>query len=232
MDRTARSFGDRVWAGDVGTVAKARRDFLNGDQLKGLLPFACTLYSFRNRPQYVSELCGLRRRLLKHADELVSPDADAYYGSHWADRADMLATYLAWLSLQPAFTRAQRGHLRAVAVRTCERALPRARRLTTTEHAHSYYLLALTYVSLIIGEPDAPALLTAVCRGAPRRVRDRRQKVRIYAKLGLLFRKLERADSRLRGICWGVRAVLSSLAWRLPRNVTLKAGGSLLGIER
>ncbi len=235
MDREAQSSGDRLWAGNVGAVAKARRNFLHGDQAKGLLPFACALYSFRDRPQYAHELRGLRRKLLRHAETLIVPDADAYHGSHWAERADMLTTYLAWLSAQPVFSNAARGHLRSVAIRICETCLPEARSLTTTERAHSYYLLALTYVSLTITERQARGLLLSVQKGAPRHVRDRKQKVRIYAKLGLLFRKLgeaAHASDRFRGLWWGVRAVALSLAWRLPLNVTAKAGASLMGIQR
>lgn len=234
MDRTARSSGDRVWAGDVGTVAKARRDFQRGDQVRGLLPFASALYSFRDWPQYTHELRKLREKLLKHANELILPEADAYHGSHWADRADMLTTYLWWLSVQPVFSDTVRKHLRTVAIAICETCLPKARSLTTTEHAHSYYLLVLTYVSLTIGEPQARKLLLSIHKGAPRHVRDRKQKVLIYAKLGFLFRKLaetQNTGSHFWGLWWGVRAVVSSLAWRLPLNVTAKAGALLLGIE-
>lgn len=222
-----------IWRGDQKKIVEAREKFLTGNTEIELLPYACALYSFRKIPQCREDLLQLRELLLQSAPKLCSPGADSYYGSHWLDRMDMLSTYFAWMSEYTSLPWTKRQKVREQAISISGSILPGFLEEYYTSgdpHMHSYYLILLTYVSLQPNSPNARMALGHVVRGV-RDVQDRRQRVRIYAKLGVQLRvQAKRYGWKywVHGAGWGIRACLVPF---VPLNVWMKAVASLLGVK-
>ena len=232
--KDSSTFGDRVWAGDNTTVAEALERFVHAqDERKEILPCASVLYSFRQKPNAAIGLLALRRLLLEYQDFLVSQDSDSYLGSSYLDRADMLSTYFTWMGARKELTWSQQKRILHHALVISDTARVEAQSLIGTEKAHTYYLLMLTCASLQINRGSATELLRIIDLHVSNEPRlDPRQRVRIYAKLGLLMREdavPTNVGYWLRGARWGIRAVFVP---NVPANVRMKALAALVGIQK
>ena len=90
---------------------------------------------------------------------------------------------------------------------------------------HTFHLLVLTACRIGPSNIMATPRFDLVLRCAPM-IKDPRQRVRVYAKLGML---LQRIGQKRSGLKWGVRALFVR---GVPLFVRAKAFAALLGIDR
>ena len=224
MGTTAQS--NRVWQGDPSAVAVAREQYKDNPQT-GLIPYAIALYSFRRDTKYAVELMKLRRDLRFRAAALTNP-ALTPRGTRIAETADVLSTHLEWISRQTALGDVDRRQAHEAAIDACMYGIEFARSASSTDH--TLPLLHLTAARLCLNDLRTDHALEhlryAQSIAARGNISDPRQLVRVYTKLGLLYRK---ADERVGGVVWGMRAIAVR---GVPFNVRLKALAALLGIDR
>jgi hypothetical protein len=223
--------GEKIWQGGNTAVREVRKRYNQSYSDENLLAYAVALYSFRRDRKFADELLTLTSQLLSLAErEVVRPSpADRKLYQAIATRADVLSTHLEWISRQP---KVKSGALtfRNAARRVCEHGIYFATVGGELDTDHTLPLLRLTLAKLYLDQGARPSALrlaeaaqNAVALGD---IPDLKQRVRVYAKLGLMYR---RCGEFGRGVAWGVRAMLIS---GVPRNVRLKAIAAFLGIER
>jgi hypothetical protein len=218
----SKSYTNRVWKGDSTTVNEAR-DAYQKDAKSGLIPYAVALYSFRANFRFASELLGLRFELLERAATVTVPDALSADQLQFADQADVLSTYFEWMSRRPEL-REEAAGLRMQARALIIRALS----MTHDPTHHTFYLLALTAVRILLTEGrflNARQELIWMASHA-HQIKDANQRARVYRKMGMLSRACGLGSS---GWIWGMRACFVPGA---PLNVRAKSVAALFGIDR
>lgn len=216
----------RIWAGDKSVTIEALERYRK-DPEKGLIPYAVALYSFRMDETYARELLTLREALIAHVGhELQHPDTVFPHHERVADRADVLSTHLEWMARRVELANGERLSTHRAAAAICAHGLKVAAGLPTSHHTWS--LLKLTSARLYLSAGDFRRAIGEVVAAGKyaHRIRDPNQRVRVYAKLGLLWRKCHRPRT---GVLWGVRALFVR---GVPVAVRKKAFAALLGIDR
>lgn len=219
------NFNRRVWRGDASAVPEAREAYAQRPD-QAFIKLLVTLYSFRADPRFAEELLLHRSKLLERAKKEIDQNFTGASVLERANLADMLSTYLEWMSRQPQLSpdERQESHLAASEVYLASIALTDE---LEWKH-HTWSLLKLTGARLDLNENNRSSAtwnLRRVAQRAPE-IEDNNQRARVYAKLGFLLRKS--GWYRL-GFYWGVRACVVP---RIPFNVRKKALSALLGIDR
>jgi hypothetical protein len=219
------TFGNRVWRGDPKTVAEARANF-EKDPKEHLIRFAVALYSFRRKRRFAQELGGLLSTLMREAQEMLGAPCHEPDTIRFADKADVLSTHLEWISRYVSLPKHEREEIYALVSKLCSEGVS-AVFPHGTRGAHTRRLLTLTKVRVLIAQRERYLAWTFL-RGELldiHEVEDPRQRARVYAKAGLLCRKLGRHAV---GLSLGLRACTVS---RVPLNVRGKATVALAGID-
>lgn len=219
------TFGNRVWKGDRRTVAEARKDFERAPK-EHLLKFAVALYSFRTKRKYADELLGLLSLLMQEAERLIQAPHYEPDAMRFADRADVLSTHLEWIARFASLTKDERSEIRTLVSKLCSKGVS-----ATLPHdygsGHTRRLLTLTKTRVLV-EQGYRQLAWIFLRGELddiARVADPRQRARVYAKAGLLCRKLGRHRV---GFSLGLRACAVS---RVPLRSRVKGLSALVGVD-
>lgn len=222
------TFSDRVWADDPSTISEARARY-EQDPEGQLLPFASVLYSFLHRVKYrrqaARDLYALRESLSARARQLpcCPPAPQEAVEERFAAQAEMLATYLHWISRRSPDL-GQRERFKNCARRAISEGLGYARGTGQKGHTRALLFLALAAIDLDEGlRLNAGVNLRFAAKLAPG-VQNINQRARVYRKLGLLFR---RSGAFVEGMRWSIRAC------RLPgvaRGVRKKNLIALCGI--
>lgn len=210
----------RVWAGDSSTVMEALEDY-ERDPKKGLLPFAVALYSARRNPALAKKLVTLRPGLLAAATEYLSTMPSRFSSSSFGNEGDVLSTYLEWLSRRPEFSQNKEAKTETyqMACRVFSYAADYAKWYPQdTESNHPRCLLELTMARLHLTGGDRKNALERLKRVEEKmHVPDPNQRVRVYRKLGMLYRM---AGKWLPGVRYGLKALFVP---GVPRDVRLKS---------
>ncbi len=219
------SFGKRVWKGDVSTVSEAQEAYVQNPDA-AFIRLLMTLYSFRTNSQFAEELLSHRSGLIDRAKREINRN---FAGASVLDRAnlaDVLSTYLEWMSRQKQVSVEEQRELHLAASQVCKSSIVITDEIDPAHH--SWSLIKLTAARLALNERDFPLATSYLNRVSWRasEIADHNQRVRVQAKLGLLLRKCR---WYLRGFYWGVRACFVP---NVPLNVRLKAFAALLHIDR
>jgi hypothetical protein len=221
-----RSFGSRVWAGDRNTVAEAREKYQQDPEAE-LVPFGVALYSFRNNPRFARELLELREPFLARARGMLQIGADRLMSARdYANRADVLSTYLEWMSRRRELSAEHQEETLGIADTLARRGQERASELEVSDHSRALLALIRAYIAVTRRGHLGMALhLDMIAREAVT-IKDPNQRARVYRKLGLLYR---RCSDFSKGIGWGIRACFVP---DVPLAVRLKSAAALFGIDR
>lgn len=219
------SIGDQIWYGQP-RVVEDTRELYRQDQKNNLLQHAVALYSFRNYVLYGKELRDLYPMLFNagvaYINDVGGKEFVPGVSGKLADKGDVLSTHLEWLSRREDIAVIERRNLARLAEQVVKAALPHVHQV------HTGSLLRLTLAQIHINRKEfdrAHSVLISVAEGAPL-VKDKKQRVRVYAKLGVL---LGHARHLRASLYWGIRACLVT---GVPMAVRLKALAALLNIER
>lgn len=242
----SRDHGERIWKGDPSTVAEANENYRLHPSDQAFIDRLVALYSnrFRWRGEYDSgrrEFFSLHPQLMELAEKLLQGGERREF----PDRADAISTYLEWMA-RNGLVGTERLEAWEMARRLCLEGLARASQLGMGDH--SPHLLKLTLARIFMTDEDYDSVLghTLEAMRDAWCIRNPRQKVRVYAKAGLILRLYgiqmlrDRKQERLRalpkyllrilqGLQWGIEAVLIR---RVPLNSTRKAVAALLHIDR
>lgn len=215
----SQEYGKRIWSGDPTTVAEARARY-KADPQAHLIPFAVALYSFRSNKKFTNELLELRPALVDYAQRFMHIPENS---QEYADCADILSTHFEWMIRQPRISSVHRQTLHAWVRFLCEKGA-----YATGRSVHTFCLLKLTETRLYLGEHQYSKAKIALkwAEAKAMQIKDANQRVRVYRKLGLLYRKMH---SYIEGYRWGIRACLAS---DVPTAVRAKSVVALLGIDR
>jgi hypothetical protein len=216
-----KPYDERVWEGDPTTVREAREAYRK-DPEANLIRLAVALYSFRANSRFAEELIELRFKLLDFIATGISVAAPITTPQEFADEADVLSTYLEWMSRRPELS------LEAAGLRKAARDLiGRGQGLVHDLTHHNPYLLLLTEVRIMLAEgrrTNAQQQLAWMASHAPQ-IKDPKQRARVYRKMGMLNRRCGRWRS---GWFWGIRACFVP---EVPLDVRAKSVAALLGID-
>lgn len=220
-------FGQRVWSGDESTVPEARRKYRD-DPDHQLIHYAMVLYSFRANEEHREELLSLRLALMSFAKKFVEDPLEwSLSKEHEARLADVLSTYLEWMSRRQELSSSEQSNLRRLAW-DVYRIGARHDDILEETGDHTLDLLELTAARLFIDDGEynfAYARLEDISWHA-HKITDPNQRARVYAKLGLLYGKCNRL---IEGLYWGIRACLVS---GIPASARLKSVAALFDIDR
>jgi hypothetical protein len=199
------TFDDRVWRGRPSTVPEAKERYERDPEVQ-LVSYASVLYSKGDEPSK-NELLHIREKLVERVPQS-------------ADDADVLATVLASLARNAGLHPSEQTRMRAASQKALEIGLCLAGTLYPgSPSAHTPLLLRLTAAQLMIQDGNhghARNRLEYIAEWAAT-VEDRNQRARVYRKLGMLCRKVNR---RRAGWYWGIRALLVP---KIPVKVRLKS---------
>jgi hypothetical protein len=222
----APNYNERVWAGDPATVAEARATYRSNPE-GGLIPLAVALYSFRAKEPFAMELLGLRPQLLARAQDLLGGTAYTEVPKRErADKADVLSTYLEWMTRECDLSDEERDELQKIAIELCKYGMNVV--ADELHDHHTWFLLKLTMARLSLAKGWVQAALydLTLVENQAHYITDANQRARVYRKLGLLYRKCGRHGQ---GFRWGMRACLVP---GVPLAVRAKSVAALLGIDR
>lgn len=220
-----QEYARRIWAGDRATVAEARERY-RLDRERYLIPFAVVLYSFRTDEQCARELLELRGALLLRARRMLQIGADRLVSPReYANRADVLSTYLEWMGRRGELSREQQAEVLDLAYDVAFRGQVWAYEPEVEDHTRGLLLLTIARIGLTRRDwRMAEESLARVARMATS-VTDANQRVRIYRKLGLLNTRYGRL---FRGLYWGIRACVVP---GVPMAVRLKSVAAIIGVD-
>jgi hypothetical protein len=230
MTELDSAYRKKVWAGDPSTVKVARANY-EKDPEGGLLPFATALYSFRMKPECIKELFGLRPKLEERVIRNIQIQPEASTAERFAVEADLLATYLEWMSRQHGLSESDRYHLRELSKEVVWAGLEVVGLYQQSmSECHTRCLLDLTYFSLLLGtsaQAYGKKFLDDAQKYAPN-IEERNQRVRVYCKLGMLYRRHSWL-LKPKGFYWGIRACFVR---GVPNMVRAKSVAALFGIDQ
>jgi hypothetical protein len=235
MAQHEKTHSKRIWDGDPETVVEARKLY-EKDHANGLIPYAVALYSFRANSKLGADLVCLYEPLLQRAITLVSCDVNLYTCVWFADSSDVLCTHLEWIRRKP-YLAAETSEkiltvVKALAEKACLVCDEYLMEFASKRQFHTRRLLYLTRARLYLDNldpskndvPQARMMLREASEDHAY-VQDANQRVRVWAKLGFLYRK---SNCTIEGLSWGIRACLIS---GVPMNVRKKAIAALLLID-
>lgn len=211
----------RIWLGDHSVVSEVRNDYLQHPIPEHLLQYAMTLYSFRYESVLADELEQLLEELVDLASlwQQVLP-MDIRLQETVVDQADMISTYLVWLSARDTLSTEKRELAADAATRLLEKAIrsPGAR-------SHTKLLLMLTQVQMQEDTERFASQLNVIYFAIKEsKIDDANQKARVIRKFGIL-------ESRVRWFS-GKRAVFHSMVLPgLSKSVRMKSLAALLGVK-
>jgi hypothetical protein len=225
--------GSRMWEGDPTSVSDAYNWF-RSHPLTGLNVYAVALYSNRGKKENKEKLIRLRRKLSNEllrrywmlrrnecsAVDILSPVET--FGTHleWISRQNMPGELL---SFEP---QSILNDLEEI----LEGVQPGVADIHDPERTHDAYLFELLRTRVLLRQKKqhgARAILDWVASFPQGGMVNVKQRVRVLAKLGFLYRLVGVPFGPLwwRGIMWGVSAVRIR---GVPRNVRIKALVALL----
>ncbi|CAN5127498.1 hypothetical protein BH11PAT3_BH11PAT3_2460 [soil metagenome] len=225
------SLNSRIWSGDSTAVAEARANYKE-DREKGLIPYASTLYSFRNNKKFALVLFGFQSELRRRAEREMSVEASGLTDEERAGLADVLTTIFEWMIRRFTHDEFESSGFREnwqqfpfLITQLSEWGMKHA---IKTNAYHSFCLLKCTQARLYFERDEAEIAEAAVNDAAIDSycIKDPNQKVRVYAKVGFLYRIL---GVRMEGYRFGFKALLVQ---GVPMNVRLKGLALLLGFDR
>ncbi len=216
---------ERTWGGDPHAVATARSAYQLQPSTENLITLAVALYSFRYIKKFARELDDLRPELVGYAKKFLVPGGDPEVQSSLeiANRAETLASHLAWLSRRRTLWQTARLEARTLA----QELIKAGTGLVQDETHHTPYLLALTSASFYLEDGNRLGALDILrrCSHKAHQVADPRHRARVYRSLGMGYRKI---DAWLTGYRWGIRACVVP---EVPLAVRAKSLAALVGIE-
>lgn len=228
----SKALSQRIWEGDTDSIKEVEAKFKK-DEEAYLIVYASTLYSFRIQKDCQHKLIHLRSRLVSRAQAHVVDEGGEDMIAQ-ANEADVLSTILVWIANQENGEVVKSTLCRAeelcIKVRAAWLKLQSAVPASPYLNHHVWPLTDLTQVRIFLLRNEwvsAYQILVDVMMVAPA-ITDINQKVRVYAKIGLLMRRVQ--DKWTAGFGWGLKAVF--MRQTVPLNVRLKAIVALMGIDR
>lgn len=217
-------------------VGDAQRAYWR-DRKRNILLLANVLFRFRKDPHNAIQLIDLHSELEALKPNIISPDFDGFYQSHWIGRAERLATQFAWMSQQSRLPEDVREQLAYSAGDICDTVLESGKVPKEGPDAHFYFRLLLTAGEMRPRSTSAESAIEEVARKAHIHIWDARELAFVYVRLGELIRReawekgglLVKAGGIRSGIRWRLTAVF--MRRRLPIRARAKAFGSLFGAE-
>jgi hypothetical protein len=210
MKSSKKTHGWRVWHGYASAIAEAEARYLK-DPEGELVEYATTLYSFRNRKWCKEALIGLAPKLFAYAKKFLAGEL-GFTGKAEKDKADVLSTWMEWMSRQDFSAQEQRNFFKmaldmydyGASLYDCSSKEPWG--------DASWCLLELTGARLKLAQGPREKGALHGCLGEIRRnmkgIKDANQRVRVYAKLGMLYRSSYTVTYLIKGWYWGIRAPL------------------------
>lgn len=220
-----QEYGKRVWSGDRTTVAEAKAKY-ESDPEGELIPLAVVLYSFRDKKHCANELLALRPQIIEYAINYAKKPHNDDAPKTQADKADVLATHLEWMSRRSELSIEEQQETAYEARRMCQHGI-HVLHVAREKPGHTLCLLWLTFARLCINEKQfsrAREYLTEVETSVVY-IADANQQARVCRKLGFLYRK---CHSFFHGLDWGIGACLVP---KTPWAVRLKSIAALLGVD-
>lgn len=197
------SYAARVWKGDPSTVAEAFEQYR---QDGNLLSYAMALYSFRHISEYATRLVELRTDLWRYSNSYVAANPLRGELMAYANEGDALSTYLEWLSRRTDISEDERNELRRAMTQVTGRAFINARLDSGSNHTWCLLGLTLARSELAFAKsknrPYSRRRLDDIAASV--RIPDANQRVRVFRKLGMLYRMMGKWWT---GTWWGVRAI-------------------------
>ncbi len=212
--------GYNIWKGDKRVVSIAEKYYQHNGE-GGLIPYAVALYSFRQYADNRTQLLWLRAPLLRRAELLIALMEKGERSGKLAAECDVVSTHLEWMLRQGTLSTLECSQVSGVCKKLCHEALSMGE-----GDMHTQALLQLTVARLCINESSPAWGPLNYAAHVAELITDPLQRVRVYAKLGFLYRK---EWSLVDGYYYGFRALLIG---GVPINVRLKALAMLVGYDR
>lgn len=219
------TIGNQIWKGKKAALKQIRKDFEQAPE-ENLVPFAVALYSFCKKEKFARELCGLLPMLMAEAKRMCEWTSYEAGPIHFADRADAISTHLEWIARHTSLTKQERDEVRGFALRLCATGVSAVLPYdSATGHTRRLLTLTRARVHLEQGHRKLAWVFLRTELDDIHLVEDPRQRARVYAKAGLLCRKLGRHAV---GLSLGLRACLVP---KVPLNVRGKGVVALAGLD-